>query len=856
LFNRILSALLWPGRKLAGLERRGQIVWSLAAVDAAGLGLWLFTLNGFVFNRSLDQDDYSTIMIVPVLCYAASLQYGLRPGQPWWRWILKALLGETVATLILRSVFEKLGMDLSSRQLVFFFALHFPLHLVGRGVYLWARNRLPGAPLELPRLLLVGGGGLGLISAFVTRALIGSGDAYWYSIVLHDFVAQWRAGLFPVFVGQTEYAFSGTINPLRFAPYFQHFAGMLDILTGRSLEFIALQNLTIVLSTIGGAYSAYFCTVSLLPRHRWTAAGLAVLYVACPGALVLAYGGNLFMSVMAMPYIPLVAYALWRSLEPGDRSGAVRTALPLAMVWWCHAPIALWLTLLAAAVHLVRLASRWRERAVYCDCGKGFALFALCAGFVFISVWSVHPPTEVVDRGLILKSLRSAFPGIFLPVSENGLEHADTQLGWSLWGVLLLSIAGFTWRPRRATGAILIGVAGFLLLLLPIPGLNSWLWNALPQWVCNITFYNADQRLYLITAGLIVIAGAAAAAGIVREHPKAALGFSLVVALGLGWSALEATKFVEQVFNFRPTPSDTKVQQEEHNVVLTRYSFGAFAKVPSYYSHGYVDPYLENRVLSADQNRVLFDNANAARPSKAVAPVIARIREDARGTLVLVPPITLVGGIRYAVQFEPLQSLPPGSLIAEGQSVFREYLLPDSGYEMPYATPERAFGFLPTSRDFFPLWTSHPGADLVTLRYVFRNPDAPAEASRAVARMRIQSYDVRQLPVKVERWAPYQATLASPIAGAWLETPRLFISGYRATVNGRPVPVGRSVDGRVLVPLVAGSNRIVLSYPGTIPLRGSYYLALATWILLGLRALVGLATSDNRNSRAPPHAPA
>jgi hypothetical protein len=103
---------------------------------------------------------------------------------------------------------------------------------------------------ELPRLLLVAGGGVALMSAFLTPALVGSGDATWYSLMASDFMAQWRAGIFPVFVGQTEFAFNGSVNPLRFAPYFQHFTGVLDLLTGHSLKFVALQNLALVLSVV------------------------------------------------------------------------------------------------------------------------------------------------------------------------------------------------------------------------------------------------------------------------------------------------------------------------------------------------------------------------------------------------------------------------------------------------------------------------------------------------------------------------------------------------------------------------------------------------------------------------------
>lgn len=843
MFTRILSALTWPARKLIGLERQGRVVGSLAIVDAVGLGLWLFALNGFVFNRALDQDDYSTLMVVPVLCYAACRQYGLKPGRPASHWLPGILAGEALAATILCGVFAKLGMDLDTRQILLYFGLHLPLHAAVRAAYLLARKRLPHAPLEVSRLMLVGGGAFALISAFATRALIGSGDAFWYSIVVHDFVAQWRSGIFPVFVGQTEWAFPGTVNPLRFAPYLQHVTGMLDLLTVRTLPFVALLNLAIVLSVIGGAMAAYFCCATILPRNRWAAAALALLYAACPGVLGLAYNGNLFMTVMVLPYVPLLVHALWLSLRPDDLNGAVGTALPLAVIWWCHAPVALWLTFLAIGIHLVRLTRRWRESRIYRDYAKGAAFFLLGAGYVFVSVMLIHPPTQVVDRGLILDGLRSAFPADLLPLSDAGLAHGDAQLGWSLWAVLLFAGVACCWTPRRSLGPLALGAGCFTLLLMPIPGINRWLWRLVPQTVCNITFFNADQRIYVIIAGLAVIAGAAAMAGTAARRPRFTSGLTLLLAVGVAWSSFEASNFIEQVFNFRPTPAQTDAQEALQNVVLTRYSFNPFATVPSYFSHGYVDPYLENRVWTPDQKGILFDNAAAVRPADRAPAIATRISAEARGTLELDPPLELTGGVRYAVRFEPSAPLAAGSLIADGESVFREYVLPDSGLGMPYTTPPRAFGFLPTSRDFFPIWTPRPGVDRAHLRYVFRDADAVVAANRVSVRIRVRAYDPGRLPVRIGRWAPYQATVESPTVGAWLETPRLFTPGYRATVNGRTALIGRSADGRVLVSLAAGSNRIVLSYPGPWLLRASYYAALITWILLGLRAVATSLTA-------------
>src|SRR5271165_3029360 len=82
---------------------------------------------------------------------------------------------------------------------------------------------------------------LWLAHPYFAPRLIGTGDALWYHHSLADAVTQFRAGVFPVFVGQSDYSFNGSVYPIRAAPYYQYFAGALDLLTGRSLSIYALE---------------------------------------------------------------------------------------------------------------------------------------------------------------------------------------------------------------------------------------------------------------------------------------------------------------------------------------------------------------------------------------------------------------------------------------------------------------------------------------------------------------------------------------------------------------------------------------------------------------------------------------
>src|SRR5450631_977461 len=86
------------------------------------------------------------------------------------------------------------------------------------------------------RLAAVAGVGVLAMAPFLRDAVLGGGDAKWYSTVVADVVEQWRMGFGPAFVGQTRFGAIGTVTPLRLAPYLQHFTVAIDMATGRRLS--------------------------------------------------------------------------------------------------------------------------------------------------------------------------------------------------------------------------------------------------------------------------------------------------------------------------------------------------------------------------------------------------------------------------------------------------------------------------------------------------------------------------------------------------------------------------------------------------------------------------------------------
>lgn len=167
------------------------------------------------------------------------------------------------------------------------------------------------------RALLLVALGAALMEPYLAHGTIGGSDAIKYSNGVADFVTQVRAGVFPVWIGQSDFAIYGGEFPPRFALYLQHLSALVDILTGRKLPLFAVLNVALTVSLIGGLLSCYLCLRAILRDRPWTSMCLAILYASCPGVLGLPYSQDLYMSFSTLPFLPIVFLGIIRSFGGG-----------------------------------------------------------------------------------------------------------------------------------------------------------------------------------------------------------------------------------------------------------------------------------------------------------------------------------------------------------------------------------------------------------------------------------------------------------------------------------------------------------------------------------------------------------
>ncbi|HEY4989111.1 MAG TPA: hypothetical protein VII09_04850, partial [Opitutaceae bacterium] len=367
---------------------------------------------------------------------------------------------------------------------------------------------------EGARLGLAQGAALFAVHPYVRSGLLGAGDASSYSLMVADFLAQIRAGIFPVLIGQSPFAFSGGFHPTRNAPFLQHLAGLIDLLGLGTFNVFALLNLAILASMAGAVLGCYAALRILMPKGAWAALALAFLYGLCPGALAPLYGGDMVPTFMTLPFLPWLVLGIAKSAAEPLRTGPwVLQGTALAALWLAHPPVAAWATFLAAAAGTATVIRARRGRVlggVLC----ALVLFLALAGFLFVSVAEltlpvVKRPDALATIDFKMGILRGAWAQSLRPVSQEGSNLlGDLQLGYGLWIGLVAAAAA---AARERAGRTLLGCFALVLLFAwPIPVATRLAWSLLPTQLLAVTNQWPVERFYVLLDALAVfIIGAA-----------------------------------------------------------------------------------------------------------------------------------------------------------------------------------------------------------------------------------------------------------------------------------------------------------------------------------------------------------
>jgi hypothetical protein len=658
------------------------------------------------------------------------------------------------------------------------------------------------------------------LQPYVVSTLVGAGDAYHYSLMLSDAVGQFRSGVFPLFVGQTPYAFNGNIHTLRTAPLYEYIGAGFDLLTLRTLPVCGLQNLILFTSAGLGAVGGYAALRRYAPELPWVAAGLASLYVLCPGVLAPLYEGDMIATFLTVPAIPWLVLGIAKATdEPEKWEPWLIMATALAALWWAHPPVAFWASLLVLGSWLIIvIRTEWNWRNVL-RMSVATLLFALLAGYVFESVHSLQlrAPNVIAAQEVagVMQSVADGWRPSLRPIT--GYFIGDLQLGYALMAGVLVGCLAL--RSRRSAGTLLAGLAACLMLLWPIPIVTARLWSWAPMSVLTVTNRWPMQRLYVILAGLAVFLALAGLAHLSRRSlaTRLLLGIGLVIAIG--WSSREAYKFVLHGRIVTSSRENSERTHRPENLTLTTSSYLVFNFLPTYFSNGVMEPFLETRLRDPRTFEVTADGSTpiAGQQRGKIASFELKI---VKATRILDPKIRLMPGHTSLLHFDFLGRQHEGSLTLTGESVWRLYTLPSSGMES-------SFGAGPSNSRVVAINNDKSTPEDLTLYFYPKHPEA--ESAGPFARVAIEWLDAQERAIRLRSLVPFEVDVRSE-RPAILETPKIFVPGYRATVNGHLASVVETGEGLVAVAVPAGQSFVRVEYPGSIWLRLTFYASSLGWL--------------------------
>lgn len=246
---------------------------------------------------------------------------------------------------------------------------------------------------------------------------------------------------------------------------------------------------------------------------------------------------------------------------------------------------------------------------------------------------------------------------------------------------------------------------------------------------------------------------------------------------------------------------------------------------------------MESRLLDEEGQHIVADNFQI--------PTEIRWRELSASTdegiyYKLNADLVLIPGKKYLLEFEFNDALDyAGTLRFEGSHLFREYTLPYSG-------EDKAFGSKSGSSHVLVLWTVLNTPEEIRVSFI-RPSVKPVQSLSAFGRYRFAESIPALRPIETFDLIPYRSHVRA-LAASWVETPRMYLRGYQAIVNGKPSLTRASPQGLVMFQVPRGESLAELRYiaPKKVILSG--WISGTSWLSVVGMFLLKALRSKRRNS--------
>jgi hypothetical protein len=675
---------------------------------------------------------------------------------------------------------------------------------------------------------------IALMYPFLHPTFVGAGDAADYFRMFADFIEQHRSGIWEIFVGKTAFAFEGTVHTTRTSPMFYHVGVFLDLLSFQSLDHLVLEKITLLAFFCAAGFGFYLCCVRGLGMRPLPALLTAGLYLSAPGILAPIYFSDMYATFTALAFLPLFLTAIILLGDNSDRHGIwILLGVGSGGLLWTHPPMAIWAHLAAFFCLIVN----WRKwttvnpRRLWHLIPIAFILAYPIVSTFRLGSSSVVNPKEIA--GLMRQRYQeypSPWTHLFWVSSRayGPISFKDWSLSWVLGApvvTLSLVVLGLCQSVRRIWPLLLSIVILVLLVNGIIPSAARVLWNMIPDVVVRITLFWPLQRFnpivicsfLLCFAALLPTLEEKLQARISRKIIGIVMGTFLALSLLLAWQMEKVPTEETQ------SPAATREFVKSDNIVIptSNYEFMNQGLPFHYITTGRSDPLSEIRLHDiANYSRVIdiFSLRHPLAPENIRALIYNRFNTPICAKIVI-PAKTMA-----VLTFEDLPPNLKGTLELRANGVSWTYTLPyraDGG--------DMAFGAGDARRHSLLVRNSDPTEKV--LEFYFW-PQADLQKQR-ISLGRLTSYTVAAsnhyfsldnlMPLEINLDAPYPVVV---------ETPRIFLNGYAATVDGQNAAVFKSPQGLVAVSVDKGSHRLQVAFEADSLLKWSYRLAEGAWSYL------------------------
>lgn len=400
--------------------------------------------------------------------------------------------------------------------------------------------------------------------------------------------------------------------------------------------------------------------------------------------------------------------------------------------------------------------------------------------------------------------------GFFLPISRNLNVPSDFQPGLAIWLSLVFGLY-VVWKGRRGpASAFILGATLMVIFFIRIPGVSDFFVGFAPLDVAAIASFPLVIRLLPPCIAVICVGTCLSWSSRCCGFRARVLNTALAVLL-LGWSLWETRYLLVHAMSVTSPRALTARHLLSENIKLERFAYDLLP-LPEYFSNGPTDPRLENRLIDGDQ-RIVFGETQLAHKIEQKSGgrelhLMSRLDDTSSDWIKIEPKLTVRPGENMLLRFSFPDGLNyTGVLVFTGnQGDYREYILPEVGLS-------RAFGVENSFPKVLSLWNSGTTPCEYRLSFV-RGVGNDLKVDTEFATVFISPYKPEDSPIELKSLIPYVARVTVEKSG-YLETPRVFLPGYRAKIDDQSVAVLRSDQNLVMIPVSPGAHQIEIKYVGS-----------------------------------------